>query len=268
MGQVKCHPQSFYTPWLNPVVPQVGGKGCILPNNTKMFFWRASCHLDALDSPSDLQQDTHPELIDDRLWNECIDTNTPLHVISVEQSDGWAYLALVNLGGGDQLKFSIDNHTMYVFAADGNFHFPQEVDVVSIPIGERFEVLVRLDRPPADYTIRVASDVEVVQFLSGYAVLSYERDGRPNQFTSPPAAVDPAIDYGGVVAKNKTLLNALSLKPWPPSPPPQASDHMFRFHVRGFNPTTWALNSDLYSVMNSTLYIASFIDGCEGVAIP
>jgi hypothetical protein len=250
MGQVKCHPQSFYTPWLTPVVPQVGGKGCVLPNNTNIFFWPASRHPDALHSPSDLLQDTHPELTDDRLWNECIDTNTPLHVISVKQSDGWAYLALVNLGGFDQLKFSIDNHKMYVFAADGNFHFPQEVDVVSIPIGERFEVLVRLDRPPADYTIRVASDVGVVQFLSGYAVLSYERYGCPSQFTSPPAAVDPAMDYGGVVANNKTLLNALSLKPWPPSPPPQASDHTLKLHVGGKNATAWALNIDPYSVMN------------------
>jgi len=157
--------------------------------------------LDAPDLLSDSLQGTHPGLTDDRLWNECIDTNTPLHVISVKQSDGWAYLALVNLGGLDQLKFSIDNHKMYVFTADGNFHFPQEVDVASIPIGERFEVLVRLDRPPADYTIRVAADVGI-QFLTGYAVLGYKRDGCPSTFTSPPAAVDPAMDYGGVVANN------------------------------------------------------------------
>ena len=213
------------------------------------FFGRQVVILVALDSLSDLLQDTHPELTDDRLWNECTDTNTPLHVISVKQSDGWAYLALVNLGGLDQLKFSIDDHKMYVFAADGNFHFPQEVDVVSIPIGERFEVLVRLDRPPADYTIRVASDIPV-QHLSGYAVFSYERDGCPSTFTSPPAAVDPAMDYGGIVANNKTLLDALSLKPWPPSPPPQTSDHTFKFRVGGTSATAWALNTDPYSVMS------------------
>lgn len=267
MGQVKCHPQSFYTPWLTSLVPQVGGKGCILPNNTNLFFWPASRYTDALGSLSDLLQDTHPELTDDRLWNECINTKTPLHVISVKQSDGWAYLALVNLGGLDQLKFSIDNHKMYVFAADGNFHFPQEVDVVSIPIGERFEVLVRLDRPPADYTIRVASDV-AVQFLSGYAVLSYERDGQPTGFTSPPAAVDPVIDYGGIVANNKTLLNALSLKPWPPSPPPQTSDYTFKFTVGGVNATAWALNIAPYSVRVRPYILYLIIDHFEGVAIP
>ena len=251
MGQVKCHPQGFYTPWLTPFVPQVGGKGCVLPNNTNVFFWPASRHAGPLDSSSDLLQDIHPELTDERLWNECIDTNTPINVISVKQSDGWAYLALVNLGGSDQLKFSIDNHKMYIFAADGNFHFPQEVDVVSVPIGERYEVLVRLDRLPADYTIRVASDV-AVQLLSGYAVLSYERYGRPTQFTSPPAAVDPAIDYGGVVANNKTLLDPSSLKPWPPCPPPQASDHTFKFRLGGANATGWALNVDPYAVRSST----------------
>jgi FtsP/CotA-like multicopper oxidase with cupredoxin domain len=250
MGQVKCHPQSFYTPWLNAIATQVGGKGCIFPNNTNIFFWPVSHYSGAVNPPSDLLQDSHPELTDDRLWNECIDTNTPLHVISVKQSDGWAYLALVNLGGTDQLKFSIDGHKMYVFAADGNFHFPQEVDVVSIPIGERFEVLVRLDQPPADYTIRVSSDIPV-QILGGFAVLSYERYGCPAEFTSPPAAVDPAIDYGAIVAKNKTLLNALSLKPWPPSPPPQASDHTFKLHVGGTNGTAWALNADPYAVRSS-----------------
>jgi FtsP/CotA-like multicopper oxidase with cupredoxin domain len=139
---------------------------------------------------------------------------------------------------------------MYVFAADGNFHFPQEVDVVSIPIGERFEVLVRLDQPPADYTIRVSSDIPV-QILGGFAVFSYERSGSPAEFTAPPAAVDPAIDYGAIVAKNKTLLNALSLKPWPPSPPPQTSDQFFKLHVGGVNTTAWALNVDPYAVRSS-----------------
>ena len=90
MGQVKCHPQSFYTLWVTTRVSQVGGKGCVLPNNTNIFFWLASRYVDALDSLPDVLQDTHPELTDDRLWDECIDTNTPLHVISVKQSDGCA----------------------------------------------------------------------------------------------------------------------------------------------------------------------------------
>lgn len=192
-------------------------------------------------------QDTHPELTDDRLWNQCDDTDAPLNIISVKQEDGWAYLALVNLGATEQLKFSIDNHKMYIFAADGNFHIPQEVDVVTVPVGERFEVLVRLDSPSADYTIRVAADLGV-QFLSGYAVLSYERDGAPTQFTSPPADVDPAIDYGGFVASGKTLLSPLSLKPWPPSPPPQTSNQTFKFLLGGFNATAWALNVEPHEV--------------------
>jgi len=253
MGQVKCHPPSFYTPWLNPFVPQVGGKGCVLPNNTNVFFWPVSRHFERTRPPFDLLQDTHPELTDDRLWGQCNDTDAPLNVISVNQEDGWAYLALVNLGATDQLKFSIDNHKMYIFAADGNFHFPQEVDVVTVPIGERFEAMVRLDRPPADYTIRVVADIGV-QFLSGYAVLSYERYGCPTEFTSPPAAVDPAIDYGGVVASNKTVLNPLSLKPWPPSLPPQASDKTFKFLLGGFNATAWALDVGPYAVRSLTLH--------------
>ena len=71
---------------------------------------------------------------------------------------------------------------MYVFAADGNFRYPQEVNVVSIPIGERFEVLVRLDRPPADYTIRVASDVAI--HSAGMPSLATSVVGAP--VSSPP----------------------------------------------------------------------------------
>ena len=158
----------------------------------------------------------------------------------------------MNLGGIEPLKFSIDDHKMHIFAADGNFHIPQEVDVVSVPVGERFEVLVRLDRPPGDYTIRAAADLGI-QFISGYAVFSYERDGAATEFTSPPAAVDPAIDYGGVVAGTKAFLNPLSLKPWPPAPPPQASNQTFKFALGGFNATAWVLNVDPYRV-SLTLY--------------
>ena len=265
MGQVKCHPPSFYTPWLTPLVPRVGGKGCILPNNKIVFPQPVSRHSDPFDCLPDLPQDARPDLTNPRLWNECTDTNTPLHVISIKQSDGWAYLALVNIGGTEQLKFSIDSHRMHVFAADGNFHFPQEVDVVSVPIGERFEVLVRLDQPPADYTIRVASDIGL-QLLSGYAVLSYERDPRPTQFTSPPADMNPAIDYGGIVASGKTLLNPLSLKPWPPSAPPPMSDHTFKFLVGGVNSTALALNVDPYLVRSSTHRLCPFIEYCGGAA--
>ena len=132
---------------------------------------------------------------------------------------------------------------MHIFSADGNFHIPQEVDVVSVPVGERFELLVHLDRPPGDYTIRAAADLGI-QFISGYAVFSYERDGAATEFTSPPAAVDPAFDYAARVAGTKALLNALSLKPWPPGPSPQVSNQTFKFVLGGVNATTWGLNTD------------------------
>ena len=126
--------------------------------------------------------------------------------------------------------------------------------MVSVPVGERFEVLVRLDCPPGDYTIRVAADLGV-QIISGYAVFSYERDGAATEFTSPPAAVDPAFDYAGRVASTKALLNPLSLKPWPPSPPPQESNQTFKFVLGGVNATAWGLNTDPYRVRSLTLYI-------------
>jgi len=90
----------------------------------------------------------------------------------------------------------------------------------------------------------------------------------PTQFTSPPADVNPAIDYGGVVASNKTLLNPLSLKPWPPSPPPQTSDYTSKLLVGEVNSTAWALNVDPYSVRSSTHRLCPFIDHCGCIAFP
>jgi hypothetical protein len=107
------------------------------------------------------------------------------------------------------------------------------------------------DTHPADYTIQVAFDI-LVQFLSGFAIVSYERYGCPTQFTLPLAAIDPVINFGGIIASNKTLLNLLTLKPWPPSPPPQTSDSTFKFLLSGVNATVWALNIDPYAVRIQT----------------
>lgn len=85
---------------------------------------------------------------------------------------------------------SIDNHTMWIYAADGQLVVPQEVDAVNVPIGERFQAFVksvflghhierplimtfvRLDQTPGEYVIRISANV-FPQKISGYAGQSH-----------------------------------------------------------------------------------------------
>jgi hypothetical protein len=81
---------------------------------------------------------------------------------------------------------SINNHKMWIYAADGQLTIPQEVDAVNVALGERFQAFVksvffghhilnllimmsaRLDQTPGDYIIRVSANV-FPQKISGYA---------------------------------------------------------------------------------------------------
>ena len=38
---------------------------------------------------------------------------------------------------------SIDNHKMWIYAADGQMVVPQQVDAVNIPLGNRFQAFVK-----------------------------------------------------------------------------------------------------------------------------
>ena len=85
---------------------------------------------------------------------------------------------------------SIDNHKLWIYAADGQLVVPQEVDAVSVSLGERFQVFVksvflghhleilliitfvRLDQTPGDYIVRISANV-FPQKISGYAGQSH-----------------------------------------------------------------------------------------------
>lgn len=63
---------------------------------------------------------------------------------------------------------------MYLVAADGPFIHPQEVQVADLSIGMRHTVLVRLDQPKGQYTIRAALCRTREQIASGYAVFDMD----------------------------------------------------------------------------------------------
>ena len=59
----------------------------------------------------------------------CINSTSPLYIISVPSQATWSMIHLINAGAAQQLAFSIDEHDLWVISADGAYIVPQKVQV-------------------------------------------------------------------------------------------------------------------------------------------
>ncbi len=59
----------------------------------------------------------------------CVNTTSPFLHIPANQSRGWLSLNLVNSGAVTKLAISLDGHSMFVYAADGEYVGLEEVNV-------------------------------------------------------------------------------------------------------------------------------------------
>ena len=96
--------------------------------------------------------------------------------------------------------------------------------------------MIKLDKPPGDYTIRVAS-TGFNQKVSGYAVLSYENGNKSN-------LSEPYINYGGLnTTANVRYLTESTLRPFPPVQPAQTADATHKLTIgRIENAWTWSMD--------------------------
>lgn len=158
---------------------------------------------------------------------------------------------------------SIDKHPFWVYAADGQFHDPQLVNVrsplpllalaltfpflqvIDLPPGERFQAMIKLDQAVGDYAIR-ASLAITPQFMTGYGVLSYSPTSTSSQ--NIPAAQDQALSYGGTTLSGFTELNPLTLKPFPNTiHPPQTATQTIKLELYRLTSLTWSMNMDPFA---------------------
>lgn len=117
---------------------------------------------------------------------------------------------------------SIDEHPMYVYEVDGRYIEPQLVHALRMYNGERYSVMVKLDKEPANYRIRVPNDA-TNQVISGFATLSYA-GGQDN-----PRQSEPYVNYGSESIKESVVkLDADHLIPYPPIQPAPIADD---FHL-------------------------------------
>lgn len=170
--------------------------------------------------------------------------NKGLHeVFEVDPREGWASFKFISAAFMKSFVVSIDEHPMWVYEVDGQYIEPQLVHSFPMYNGERYSVMIKLDKTPKNYTIRVP-DTNVDQIISGFATLSYKgaQDTTPSQ---------PYVNYGGLnVSADVVSLNLSTLPPYPNIKPSKTGDAMFNLTMGRFGSAfTWTLDgTGLYNV--------------------
>lgn len=165
----------------------------------------------------------------------------------------WASLNFISAASLKSLVFSIDEHPMYIYEVDGRYVKPQLAHKVPIYNGERYSVMVKLDKEPASYTIRVAGNGN--QVISGFASLSY-KGGEHNQRQSVPY-----IDYGGLNTTASVI--PLNTKNLPPHPPILPASHADAFHLL----TLGRINSSWEWTLDGTSFLPANLNQMEPIIL-
>lgn len=152
----------------------------------------------------------------------------------------------VNFVGSQALKVmlaSIDEHPMWIYEADGQYIEPVLIDTITVYNGQRYAAMIKLDKKPGNYTMRVA-DNGGDQLISAYATFSYlggKNIGNTTAF----------IDYGGnLLSPNYTEIELESLTPWDVPPPPITAQSIHFTQIKRLGASyKWTISGrELYDV--------------------
>jgi FtsP/CotA-like multicopper oxidase with cupredoxin domain len=99
---------------------------------------------------------------------------------------------LISAGSQYNYLFSIDNHNLTIIAIDGIYVEPYTVQRIYIDIGQRYDVLLKMDQPVDNYWIRTITDNNRQRAANEFnAILQYEGASPVHDPTS--AAKAPGI---------------------------------------------------------------------------
>ncbi|XHF99194.1 hypothetical protein AWENTII_002701 [Aspergillus wentii] len=156
----------------------------------------------------------------------CVPADGPKEVIEVDAADGWASFKFISAASLKSLIVSIDEHPMWIYEVDGHYIEPQLVHMMSMFNGERYSAMVKLDKTPKDYTIRVP-DTNDLGESKGY------------------------VDYGGQNTTADVIpLDLKTLWPYPHIPIAQHADQLINLTMGRMNSSyQWTLEgSALYDI--------------------
>ncbi|KAF8597298.1 laccase [Ceratobasidium sp. AG-I] len=250
-GRIVCPSRAILDPVVHPLVGKATDKGCAYPNNTKVYPYGGD-----------------PTKVLPEIFYTCKNTTTELEVFQVNPTAKWAAFNVVNAASIWDLRVSIDNHTLYTFAADGSYIKPIQSEFIGIPIGERYQFFIKLDKPVSNYAVRVAASV-LPQRLSGYAVLQYNTSApipsdalsinAPTKAQSPvyttPLPKNPYIDYAGQAIGSARELDPAEIKPYPANPPPIPAPSQIvtiRLNAERTSELGWFLNNKTWTELPDT----------------
>lgn len=127
---------------------------------------------------------------------------------------------------------------MYVYEVDGHYIEPQLVESIPIYNGERYSVMIKLDKERGDYRIRVPNS-GANQVISGFATLSYKWG------SGLPVDPKPYIDYGGQKTEASVVqLDTDHLPPYPEIIPPTEGPAEFHILELGRINSSWQWTLD------------------------
>lgn len=176
------------------------------------------------------------------VFSGCTPSRGSTERLLVDPLASYASFDLISSAGVAMLMFSIDEHPMYIYAIDGRYIVPTRADAITIANGNRYSVMVKLDKPAADYTVRIAN-IGVNQLISGNATMSYNT---PLKAQSRPS--QPSIDITGANTTAEVVtFDESTVIPFPVEAPAQEVAQTFLLDIARFNASyRWILGNSSF----------------------
>ncbi|GFG10454.1 laccase-1 [Aspergillus lentulus] len=164
------------------------------------------------------------------VFSGCTPSQGSTELLLVDPHALYASFDLISATSVSMLTFSIDEHPMYIYAIDGRYIVPARVDAITIANGNRYSVMVKLDKPAGDYTVRLAN-AGINQLITTNASMSYDTlfkaQSRPSQ---------PSIDITGAnTTADVVIFDESMVTPFPVEVPAQEVAQTFFLDVARFN---------------------------------
>ncbi|KAL3481987.1 multicopper oxidase-domain-containing protein [Aspergillus californicus] len=172
----------------------------------------------------------------------CRPSHGALEQLYADPDEIYVSYDLISAASLTTITFSIDEHPMYLYAVDGQYVEPILVDAITIANGARYSVLVKLDRPAGDYTIRLSNTGN--QVLNGTAVMTYHPAAPAQQRSSLPSI----NIIGAPMSPKFTVLDESTIVPYPSHRVAQvdvAETHVLKIERHGQS-YLWTLGNSTY----------------------
>ena len=196
------------------------------------------------------------------LQEGCVATKGATEVLEVDAESVWVSLNLVMAATFMAATVSVDKHDMWLYEVDGHYVEPKKIQAVTMYPGERYAVMMKLDKEPGDYTIRVPSSLS--QITAAFGVMRYKK-GKP--LSIAPGIIPNTtgfVDFGGFpTSPNYTVLDGgyTHLPPFPPTPPAKEANAMHVFSLgRWQAPWLWTMSGKAIMPEDASAYAPVLFD--------